>query len=189
MKQIRKPQRRGSMLVEVLLVVSIGSAISVVGMTMIIRMYHIEKTITNTLQTNGVQRRIADEFRQDAHTATAAELAQNNDAHTTEIQFAKTPSETVVWTFQDNRLTRTVRIADETERSDRFRLPEGTLVAFALEQTDPPSYAILKVKRPSSAKKSAVSSEHQARREYQVYAGIGRDHRFQSSANAEEETP
>ena len=187
MNHAAKHHRRGSMLVEVLLVVSIGSVISAVGIAMIIRMYRIEKTITTTLQTNGVQRRMADEFRQDAHIATAAKLAQNNDADTTEIQFEKTPSETVVWTFEDNRLTRTVRVDDENERSDRFRLPEGTLVVFGLEQTDSPPYAVLHVERATGAKTSAA--EIQARRDYQILAGIGRDHRFQSSANTEEDTP
>ena len=180
--------RRGSMLVEVLIAVGVGSVIAAVAISMIVRLFRVEKSISNTLQTSGSERRMTDEFRQDSHTATHAELMQDDDV-TTGILFHATPSESVMWNFAEDRLTRTVQSDGEKLRSDQFRLPEGTIVSMNLDQTNTRPLATLTVRRPSGPASKGSSTVDQPYREYQIKAAIGRDNRFAPSTNDEEETP
>ncbi len=180
--------RSGSMLVEVLIAVSVGSVIAAVAISMIVCLFRVEKSISKTLQTSGSERRLTDEFRQDSHTATNAELMQDDNV-TTGILFHATSSESVVWNFADDRLTRTVQSDGENLRSDQFRLPEGTIVLMNLDQTDTRPLATLTVRRPSGPASKGAATVDQPHREYQIKAAIGRDNRFAPSTNDEEETP
>ncbi|WP_166822160.1 PulJ/GspJ family protein [Thalassoroseus pseudoceratinae] len=187
MNQRRTLRRRGSMLVEVLMAISIGATISAVSVAMIVRLYQVEKTISNTMQTTGSSRRMVDEFRQDAHAAANAELIQNQDEMVTGIQFHTSESQAVTWSFENEQLSRTVHNDDETTHSDEFRLPEATRVIFVLDQAESTPLAILRVHRLSGPVSPAPETE--SRREYQIVAGLARNHRYESPAVGEGDTP
>lgn len=120
--------RRGYNLVELLVVISIGSMILGSVAVMLHGMYRADRGARSDLESSVNLDRFAARFRADAHAAASAEV---KDAA---LVFKDGAERSVEYKYVSGQVERTVRSGNETEHRDSFRLSSDVAVQWNVEK-------------------------------------------------------
>jgi prepilin-type N-terminal cleavage/methylation domain-containing protein len=110
-------------LIEVAIAISILSVVLALSMTTIVALFRVERQFADDARHERAIGRLASQFRDDAHLATAAELDSG-------CKLAHPGEREVEYTFADSGITRVVNQGGKTVHRDSFLLGRGALVSF-----------------------------------------------------------
>ncbi len=118
--------RRGFSLVELLIVLSVGTAMLMVAMSVLYMLKETQVNVRRLLTEQRMITRLADQFREDVHTATGIERvsddASSSDAATWQLTIK--PDTVVRYELRDREVRRRRIIGDDASHDD-YRLPAG----------------------------------------------------------------
>ena len=166
--------RRAFTLMEMLVVLTVGSVMLGISVGMLHLLLRSEQTGRDRVHRAAVSARLAEQFRADA----AAALRQVPIEAPALCQFILPGDRTVTYRALPEEVRREERIAERPVRQESYSLPDGYSVAVAVEgEADPPLASLV------------VTCDHappSAGRAMRVTALLGKDHRF-SQRSAEDE--
>ncbi len=118
--------RRGFSLVELLIVLSAGTAMLMVAMSVLYMLKETQVNVRRRLTEGRMITRLADQFREDVHGASEIELVSGEASSPDAAmwQFAIDSEVVVRYELGDHEVRR-VRIAGDDEIHDDYRLPAG----------------------------------------------------------------
>ena len=123
----QQPPRTGFTLVELMVVISILSIVTTLGITTITWLYSIEQTTEDRADTSANWSRLEQDFRNDVHAATKAELVPPSESGSLELRLEQ-PSETmVVYRATEEQVVREVKQSFATVARQNYHLPNGTV--------------------------------------------------------------
>ena len=142
----RRPTRNGVSLAEMMVVMTIMTAVLTVGMNGLFRLFRAQASEVQALSEASVWRRLSRDFRADVHSAATATSPESN-----RLELATT-SGLIVWSSADGVLQRHIQPPVEGETSpdavEHYRLPDAE---FTLGLTPPeegqPDIASVVIKR------------------------------------------
>ena len=128
----RRKQRRGHSLIELLVVISVGSALLAVSVGLLHTLLQMQQGGRKHLQQRRTLERLADQFREDVHAATQvrATAAGPGQAEGPGWELPRDPEHTVEYRLQEDNLVRTERQKDKVLRRESFALPQGATVSM-----------------------------------------------------------
>lgn len=176
--------RAGFTLTQLLVVIALIGVITTVAISIIITMLQLEGRTVQVWLTQESLRRLAEDFREDAHAAKTAEIRTQNDSPTM-IFRSGTPTTSVTYVATENQVVRRETDGDKLLRTESYQVPEATFAFQAVgsnsETTDlkPGQLVNLTCLRPNV---EAINRRTPApRHEEHILAELGRDHRFVKS--------
>jgi len=118
--------RRGFSLVELLIVLSVGTAMLMMAMSVLYMLKEAQINVRRRLTEGRMITRLADQFREDVHTASRIERASNeaSSPDTPVWQLTIDPDTVVHYEFGDREVRR-ARITGDDRIHDDYRLPAG----------------------------------------------------------------
>ena len=169
--------RRGFTLIEMLVVLTIGSVVFGITVGMLHLLLRSERTGRERVHRAAVSARLAEQFRSDTAAAIRHEPVEEDNQQAL-CQFVLPGDRTVTYRAMPAEVRREERIAEKPVRQESYSLPDGCSVAVAVEgEADPPLASLV------------VTCDHappSAGRAMRVTALLGKDHRF-SQRSAEDE--
>lgn len=141
-KRNNSAQRNGSMLIELMGVLTAGTALLCLAVGMIHQSFHLSKRTQGRADLQATLGRLAGVWRSDAHRATRLEVVSD-----TEAQWFDSLGEKIIYRFAGNEVIRELSVRSskgaEMNQKEHFVLGEGFLVRFEL--TDKPTRGSLVV--------------------------------------------
>jgi len=165
-------KRLGFTLIETLVVIA-GSAVVLATATALLHsMFKVDQATRQHAAGQQTLRRLAEDFRDDAHAAVKLSAVESADKKSPGWEFQMTePGQKVRYEAHPDRLTREEHAAGKVLRRDAYRLPAGS-TATIRQESGTPEFAILRV-----AASSPVDG-HVGGLPIRVDAALGSDHRF-----------
>jgi type II secretory pathway component PulJ len=168
-------KRRAFTLVEMVAVIAVSSAITGVGIVMLVALLKSEGSSRRHLEMSKSLTRLEEQFRADAHAAASAKLGEQGDSLELTLP---APSDVVIrYRCQPNEIAREEIAADKTVRRESYALPDQ--VNSSLDQTveGPITTLIVQVEpKPVEGSKIRYPSAR-------IEAVLAKDHRFQQPEN------
>jgi prepilin-type N-terminal cleavage/methylation domain-containing protein len=161
-------RRRGFTLVEMLVVMTVGSVMFGIGVGVLHLLFQIERAGRDRVQQTRVLARLAEQFRADVNAAERPISAQGN--RPSQWQFAMTGDRLVTYRALPGRLDRDEQVAGKLVRQESYALPTGCSATISVEREAKPPVASLIIARESTP----LAAGHEMR----VAARLGKDHRF-----------
>ncbi len=148
--------RRGFSLVETLVVMSIGTVVLGIAVSMLHVLMRAERSGRDHAAQTGILARLAEQFREDVHAAVGQTPGPLKDGW----KFALPNDRTVVYRTLPGELRREESVAGKPLRQESYVLPDGCTAAIAANKAMPPLIEL------------AVGPK------IRIAAVLGRDHRF-----------
>ena len=126
-------RRRGFSLIEMLVVISVGSVLLGVTVSVFHLLFRMEHTARQYVHQSAVTAQLADRFRRDVHQAVDA-AAADDDAG----QLTLSPGHTIVYQPRPGELVRIERIDGADRHRETFSLPPETAVSMEIPDGDGP---------------------------------------------------
>jgi len=167
-------KRRGWSLIEVIVVMAVGSVVLGTASTLLYTIMRAERAARHEIERRAVLGRLADQFRSDAHAATRCEAipAEGGNKSQPGWQFDLPSGESVVYENGPDGLLRTERIGQAVQRRETFSLPAETTAEIEIHAADRPRLvSLLIVPSDDVAAQPQLES-------VQIEALLGSDHRF-----------
>lgn len=118
--------RQGFSLIELLIVMTVGTAMLMIAMSVLYLLKETQANVRERLTVGRMTTRLADQFREDVHGARSIER-ETEDATTPESavwKFTMAPDTVVVYKMRTGAVQR-VRIGSDGKVQDDYRLPAG----------------------------------------------------------------
>jgi prepilin-type N-terminal cleavage/methylation domain-containing protein len=160
--------RRAYTLIEMIIAISVAATLTGIAMCLLLTMFRSEQSGRAQLAQAESLVRLADQFRQDVHSALGEAVVNPKDPH--DWQFKLTANRVVQYTLANDVLSRQVRSGSKDVQREAFRLPEDSTVAISVDRATNPAVVSLTV-QPGEA---SLRRCHPLR----VDAVLGRDLRF-----------
>jgi hypothetical protein len=155
------------------IVLAIGASVISTAMYALHTLLNVQNTAVRVFAESATTSRIGELFRRDAHAARTADLSGSQDAAETQaLRLASSADREVLWTWQDDKLTRQTMQGGEREQTEQFRIPRGSTVRFA---TDGEICILTLTRLQTTSLKNRPAAGGQAARVIQVEAQLGRD--------------
>ena len=180
--------RQGFSLTELLVVMGMTSVILPIGVGIVHRLMHEQKSAERDNAMHRVAQRLSMQLREDVHRANRAELIQSEDRNEQELVLELPDERSVTYAVRGNVLLWTSVREGEPVHRDSYAFPDNyrlqffdvseqrvTFTAFALAQTH---LATSHGKSSSDESLSDESFSDGRRAVMHVEAAVGRDHRF-----------
>lgn len=158
--------RRGYLLIEMLIVLTVGSVLMGVAVGVLHLLLRTEQTGRNRAPQATIVARLAEQFRNDANDA----VRQVSDAGKSQWQFVLPDNRVVTYQTQSNAVEWSESAVEKTVRRESYVLPSDWSAAIAMHDTAKPPQATLVISERSGIDK--------AEREVRIKAVLGRNHRF-----------
>ncbi len=134
-----KHRRRGTSLVEMLVVIGLaGVMISTTGVCLH-GLYQAEQEVREAAVRRAAIAHLSSQFRADAHAAGRVHLRAADAGAKPGLQFSNSDGSTIEYYQQDDRVVRTVKQADEVLHTDAFRLGHKYAVTWEVDGGQPPT--------------------------------------------------
>ena len=134
-------QRRGFSLIEMLLTMTVGSALMALAMTLLQQAMTLSSQTRRQCDSDRATHRLCEQFRRDAHTASAV------TTNTSDETVFTVDSDSVIYRVLDGTVTRTKSTHQEKERYDL-----GAAASVTIEMLDQPERISLTVRRQPTLK-------------------------------------
>jgi prepilin-type N-terminal cleavage/methylation domain-containing protein len=172
----RARPRPGFSLIEVLVVITISSALVAAAVGLIHTMIRLQRGDEERIRAESAMEGLAEWFRDDVHAATALRpiAAPPGQASRPAWELLLTPSRKVEYRAEDGRLLRLEQEGNKLVHREAFRLPRPAVVS--IEAVDPGSPKLVRLR---IAVPAAVAAESPWR-PVQIDAVLALDHRFTS---------
>ena len=121
---------RGHTLVELIVTMSVGSTLLLLATGVVHRTMRFESTSRQRTDVHRTARRLAHDFRRDAHRAESVKLSDEADPPTT-IRFSLPDEAAVTYTVARGMVLREQRLAEGQVRREPYYFPPGYRVTFA----------------------------------------------------------
>lgn len=176
-------RRSGVTLTQMLVVVSLTSAITMAAISVIITMMRLEGRTMQGWMTQQTLRQLGDDFREDAHAAQSAEITTQKAGPTVIFRSGSANAKSVTYVAIENRVIRRETDGEQLPRIETYRLPEGK-VRFDGVSANQESLSLsvgqsvrLICRRPnvSAIKHHPSAPSH----DEQIIAVLGRNHRLE----------
>ena len=174
-------RRAGFTLTQMLVVITLTSAISMAAISVIITMLRLEGRTTQVWMAQQTLLQLGNDFQDDAHAAKSAEINRQDEAST--LIFRSGPAlKTVTYVATANRVIRNEQDGEKLLRTETYRLPEcnvefGVVGSNSESHFKPGQEIHLICDRPNA---QAINRRTPApRHDEHVSAMLGRDHRFE----------
>ncbi len=158
--------RRGFTLIELMVVLTVGTVIVGIGVGTLHVLLRTEQTGRDRVPQAGVLARLAAQFRSDVNAA----VRQTAGEHRAEWRFALTEDRLVAYRALPGELRREEHVAGKLVRQETYVLPGGSSATIAVESKAAPPVASLVI--VGGGPPSAIG------RQWRVTAVLGKDHRF-----------
>jgi prepilin-type N-terminal cleavage/methylation domain-containing protein len=163
-----KIMRRAFTLIEMLVVLTVGSAAIGIAISALFALMRTERVGRERIPQVSVLSQLAEQYRNDAHSARQTTI----DDTTVQQHFDLADGRSATYCVGTDAVERLERSADKKIRRETYFLPEGTVATFTVDSKSTPSVAsILMASNPDAATK----------RTWQIAAILGQDHRFEST--------
>lgn len=134
-RRLRARRARGISLIELLAVVAItGILISSIGICLH-GLYRADRRTRDAISGRSAISRAGILFREDAHASTSVRLRDQSAGVPLALVFIQPEGRSIEYHFGDQRITRTVRQADNVAHRDAFRLPDGGRVEWLIDES------------------------------------------------------
>jgi prepilin-type N-terminal cleavage/methylation domain-containing protein len=189
-------RRRGYSLVEMIVVISAGTVLAGLAVTLLGALLHASGTINEEVRGIVAVRRLSEQFRDDAHAALRAEaLPKDGASAVAGMRFELATGHTVAYELLPTVIERTERVDDAVRARESFFLPPGTIAAASLStaavapvateeqaKNSEPTLATLVIAPGSQADKSpeldADTAARAAHAAVRIEAVVAKDHRY-----------
>jgi prepilin-type N-terminal cleavage/methylation domain-containing protein len=168
----RGPPRRGVSLVEMIVVITVGSALVGIAVTMLAALMRAENRGQGRAAETASLIRLADQFRRDAHAATSLPAPDGQKAGTWKLDLAGGRS--VEYAAEPGAIVRRERTVAKAVCEESFALPENYAATIASSNNAGQTTVTLVV-APAPGTAGAAW-------QWRVEAVLGRDHRFEAEA-------
>ncbi len=143
-----RQDRRGTTLVELLVIISVCSVVMCASGVLLHSMYRADKESRLAIENGAAVARLSLQFRRDAHSVSQAELLNEPNGKAAGLAFRGPFQPTIEYRQQDRAIVRRAKQADKVVHMDSFGLPAGTELVWTLEQGRP-SVAVIEMARPA----------------------------------------
>ena len=186
---IANSTRGGSLLVEVMIAMTVGSVVLTLGIGMLHLLLRSESAMTDSLQRGQTVSQLSRMFRQDVHAARSANIetpAKNDPQSKPELKLQLAPDHQVQYAALDDAVLRTETQAGKTLHNVRFRFTQGSVIDFSKDPESPERVSLI-INSPKP-KLTRIRPHEPAGvlRELKIEANLGRDHRFESNTKPSE---
>lgn len=182
MKRKRFPSNRiacrlGVSLVELLIAMTIGSAVMAMGLGLLHLMLQTEHTLAKSLQRRQTVSQLSQAFRQDVHAARSVESIPRDDGQEAAgLRLKLSADRQVRYTAKDHVIRRVETEGEKTRQRAEFRFSAGSVISF---QTETPPRVALVIESPNkTVTRNRQSGSDVPTRKLTIQATLGRDHRF-----------
>lgn len=171
--------RRGVSLVEVIVMIGMSMALMGIAVKMLHSLLRFERSGGESLVISHNRARLAAQFRDDVHAATAATVERPAEG-TSQLQLKFPDAGVVTYRQSDRSVLRTSTAADAPGNQEEFRLPAATRVKFAVSHDNPPATAVLICEPVTAETSTSPAAQSVMRRPYpvRIEAVIAKDRRF-----------
>ena len=179
-------RRAGTTLVQMLVVISLTSVITMAAISIIITMLRLEGRTLQVWMTQQTLLQLGDDFRSDAHAAQSAEITTQNEAPALIFRSRVAAAKSVTYVATDSQVVRREMDGDKLLRTETYRLPESEVLFGGISSSDEsPRLGLgqsvrLTCRRPNVEAINRLTPA--PRHDEHVIAVLGRDHRFEKPA-------
>ncbi|HEV3021831.1 MAG TPA: hypothetical protein VGX76_05170 [Pirellulales bacterium] len=184
--------RRGYLLTEMVVVISVCSTLAAVAVAMLGSLLGVERTGRQHLETTNSLVRLSKQFRRDVAAAQGAVVVDLSAAPASELRLRLSADCTVTYRSEPGRLLRLEENDQAPSGRERFVLPAASQVWFAVERGPALPLVVLTLGESSSVgspeqgsppdsdakRRRTILRNGAARRGWAVEALVGRDLRF-----------
>jgi type II secretory pathway pseudopilin PulG len=128
-----KNHRNGYLLVEMIVVISVGSALACLAVTLLGSLLHVSGALDDQVHRIATVRRLAEQFREDANAATSVKAIQDASSDrkltSTGQRFELAPGHEVTYMFQPGVIKRVEQIDEAVRSRESFILPPGLMAS------------------------------------------------------------
>jgi len=165
--------RRGYSLIEMLVVIAVSSVVIALAVALLQSLFTADRATRDHVAGQQSLRRLADDFRDDAHAAVklAAVQAAADAKATPAWELEMDASRKVRYAASTGRVVREETAAGKMLRREVYRLPDGSSAAIRLE-SGPPALAVLRVTSGGPADRGSGGLP------LRIDAVLASDHRF-----------
>ena len=143
-----RQDRRGTTLVELLVIISVCSVVMCASGVLLHSMYRADKEGRLAIETGATVARLSLQFRRDAHAASEAELLNEANGKASGLAFRGPFQPTIEYRQQGWAVVRRAKQGNKVVHLDSFGLPGGTEFVWTLE-VGQPSLAAIQIARPA----------------------------------------
>jgi prepilin-type N-terminal cleavage/methylation domain-containing protein len=178
-------RRRGFSLIELLVVVAVGSVLTGTGIAVVYALLSAEQAGRELLRTRAALDRLADQFRRDAHAATALTrpAPEEDDDLRPAWQLRLDANLVVEYRQGRDELLRVEKRDGHIQRRESFALPSGTTASVESVAETRPAIILLRI---GPREEGTDRSEGRMMR---IEAAMGRDRRFLNSEGSKTNEP
>ncbi len=133
---------RGTTLVELLVVITVCSAVMSASGVLLHGMYRADKDTRLAIAADASVARFSLQFRRDSHAAKEASLLTDGGGKTTGIVLRAAGQPAIEYRWHGTDVVRTVKESDKTTHRDSFRFASGSSVAWHLPSSDSSRVAV-----------------------------------------------
>ncbi len=180
--QFIKPTRRGTSLLEMVVVMGIATVMLGLAVTMIHLMLQAERSSTKTLWYGTSLARFSRTLRQDVHAATSADIPSPPPGGVARLELTLPKQRTVSFQIDRGAVTRTQSEAGEVRHRDVFYFPRDSAIRF--ERTREPDLVRVVINRPpkpvtrTDPAEGRSTAPRSGSRVLHIEAALARDYRF-----------
>ncbi len=174
-------RRRGISLIEMIVVIGASSIILMIGAGMLHTLMRTERVTAESLVHATNHARLAEQFRDDIHAATTANIQGEPGADDT-LQITTPHAAEISYTQQGRLLVRQETAATQPPRLEQFRLPEDVRIRFSIDDSGPQKIADLSwIFSEDDTTTNADRATRPPLNPLKIEAVVGKDHRFQEA--------
>jgi prepilin-type N-terminal cleavage/methylation domain-containing protein len=163
-----KVMRRAFTLIEMIVAISVGAVLMGIAVSLLLVLLGAEQSGRTHTERSESLRRLADQFRRDAHAAIGEPMAGSEDRHGCRLRLADNCS--VRYAIHAGEILREEQSGAKDVRRESYALPKDSTAAIVVDRTtSPPTLSLTIV--PDDA---SLRSGHEIR----IDALLGRDNRF-----------
>jgi prepilin-type N-terminal cleavage/methylation domain-containing protein len=162
------PMRRAFTLIEMIVAISVAATLTGIAISLLLLMFRTAESGRTQLAQAQSLERLADQFRQDVHSAVGETVANGKNLH--DWQFDLAANRVVQYTVADGVVSREQRSSAKDVQRESFRLPKDSTVAIIVDRTTRPPIVSLTIERNEPSLRPAHP--------FRVDAALGRDLRF-----------
>ena len=175
--------RRGHSLTELLVVMGMTSVVLTVGVGMVHRVMHEQKSADRDNAMHRVAERLSMKLREDVHLSDRAELILSGDEGEPSLVLNQPGEGIVTYAVRNNVLERTSTRKNEPTHRDSFQFPDNYRLEFYDVSAERVAFTAYAMPRAYLAKPNGESRGEQIESEVRravmhVEANVGRNHRF-----------
>ena len=167
------PHRRGTSLMETLVVITVMTLLSGIAVTMICSLMRADDRGAEALSSSMTFSRLARDFRRDVRAAIGAEVTRDADNEPGRLSLGLPGGRLVVYRTDEKQLVRSSQAGPKDKHTEIFRLPKGE-TRFEFRRDG----AMLGLLHRRQRAGTAGNTPPAPAQEIQIWAAVGRDHRF-----------